>query len=151
MAQELLTIPEHMSSPPIFYEIRVARSSVFCVVFCGSLFFLLSLVVRLSVLVLSLVVRLSVLVLSLVVRLSVLVGFYTILSKTKKDHQKQMYSCMVSGSVPRPHVLPLILIRNKIKRKVACYYDLTLCPQTKQCLNYRMAIYNPNLFPIEYL
>ena len=87
MAQELLTIPEHMSSPPIFYEIRVARSSVFCVVFCGSLFFLLSLVARLSVLVLSLVAILSVLVLSLVARLSVLVGFYTILSKTKKDHQ----------------------------------------------------------------
>jgi hypothetical protein len=75
VAQELLTIPEHMSSPPIFCEIRVARSSVFCVVFYGSLFFLLSLVARLSV----------------------LVGFYTISSKTKKDHQKKCTAAWYRG------------------------------------------------------
>ena len=28
MEQELLTLPEHLSSPPIFREIRVARSVV---------------------------------------------------------------------------------------------------------------------------
>ena len=75
MAQELLTIPEHMSSPPIFCEIRVARSSVFCVVFCGSLFFLLSLVAILSV----------------------LVGLYTISSKTKKDHTKKCTAAWYRG------------------------------------------------------
>ena len=31
--QELLTLQEHMSSPTVFSEVRVARSSVFCVVF----------------------------------------------------------------------------------------------------------------------
>jgi hypothetical protein len=39
---ELLTLPEHQSSPhDDFTGIRVARSLVFCVVFCTSLFFLL--------------------------------------------------------------------------------------------------------------
>ena len=40
--RELLTLPEHMSSPPVFSRVRVARSLVFCVVFCRSLFVLLS-------------------------------------------------------------------------------------------------------------
>jgi len=31
--QELPTLPEHLSSPPVFSEVRVARSLVFCVVF----------------------------------------------------------------------------------------------------------------------
>jgi hypothetical protein len=35
--QELLTLPEHLSSPPDFSVARVARSLVFCVVFCRSL------------------------------------------------------------------------------------------------------------------
>jgi hypothetical protein len=39
--QELLTLPENMSSPPVFSGVRVARSLVFCVVFCRSLFVLL--------------------------------------------------------------------------------------------------------------
>ena len=38
MEQELLTHPEHLSSPPVFSEIRVAQSLDFCVVFCRSLF-----------------------------------------------------------------------------------------------------------------
>ena len=47
--QELLTLPEHLSSPPDFSVARVARSLVFCVVFCRSLlglwsFFLLTIV-----------------------------------------------------------------------------------------------------------
>ena len=39
--QELLTLSEHQSSPPIFNEVRVTRSLVFCVVLCISLFVLL--------------------------------------------------------------------------------------------------------------
>ena len=42
MEQELLTLSEPMSSPPVFSGICVARSLVFCVMFCGSLFVLLS-------------------------------------------------------------------------------------------------------------
>jgi hypothetical protein len=47
--KELLTLPEHLSSPPDFSVARVARSFVFCVVFCRSLlglwsFFLLTIV-----------------------------------------------------------------------------------------------------------
>jgi len=40
--QELLTLPEHLSSPPVFSVVRVAGSLVFCVVFCRLLFVLLS-------------------------------------------------------------------------------------------------------------
>ena len=40
--QELLTIPEHPSSSLISSEVRVARSLVFCVVLCRSLFVILS-------------------------------------------------------------------------------------------------------------
>ena len=40
--QELPTLPEHLSSPPVFSGVRVARIEVFCVVFCRSLFVLLS-------------------------------------------------------------------------------------------------------------
>ena len=38
--QELLTLPEHLSSHPVYSGVRVARSLVFCVVFCGTLFVL---------------------------------------------------------------------------------------------------------------
>jgi hypothetical protein len=38
--QELLTLPEHMSSPPGFSGVHTARSFVFCVMFCRSLFVL---------------------------------------------------------------------------------------------------------------
>jgi hypothetical protein len=41
---ELPTLPEYLSSPPLLSEVRVARSLVFCVVFCRSLFVPLSLV-----------------------------------------------------------------------------------------------------------
>ena len=40
--QELLTLPEHMNSPPVFSGVRVARSLVFCVCLverCLSFFF----------------------------------------------------------------------------------------------------------------
>jgi hypothetical protein len=40
--QELLTLPKHLNSPPVFSGVRVARSLVFCVMFCRSLFVLLS-------------------------------------------------------------------------------------------------------------
>jgi hypothetical protein len=33
MEQELLTLPEHLSSPPVFSGVRVARSLVLCVCF----------------------------------------------------------------------------------------------------------------------
>ena len=39
---ELLTLPEYLSSPPVFSWINVARSLVFCVVFCRWLFVFLS-------------------------------------------------------------------------------------------------------------
>jgi hypothetical protein len=32
--QELLTLPEHLSSPPVCSRVRVARSLVFCLSFC---------------------------------------------------------------------------------------------------------------------
>jgi hypothetical protein len=41
--RELLTLPEHPSSLPIFSGFHVAQSLVFCVVFSWSLFILLSL------------------------------------------------------------------------------------------------------------
>jgi hypothetical protein len=40
--QEVLTLPRHLSSLHVFSEVRVARSLVFCVVFCKSLFVLFS-------------------------------------------------------------------------------------------------------------
>jgi hypothetical protein len=40
--QELLTLPEHLSSPTVINEVCVTRSLVFCVMFCRSLFILLS-------------------------------------------------------------------------------------------------------------
>ena len=45
MGQELLTLTKHLSSPPIFWgggRVCVARSLVFCVMFCRSLFIPLS-------------------------------------------------------------------------------------------------------------
>ena len=42
MEQELLTLPGHLTSPSGFSRVRVARSLVLCVVFCGSLVVLLS-------------------------------------------------------------------------------------------------------------
>ena len=39
--QELLTLPEHLSSPPDFNGVRVTQSLVLCVMFCRSLFVLL--------------------------------------------------------------------------------------------------------------
>jgi hypothetical protein len=43
MEQELLTLPEHLGSPPVFSGIRVVQCLVFCVVFCTLLFVFLSL------------------------------------------------------------------------------------------------------------
>ena len=43
VARKLFTLSEHLSSPPIFSGVRVARSLVFCVEFCIPLFVLLSL------------------------------------------------------------------------------------------------------------
>ena len=39
--QELHTLPAHPSSPSVFSGVRVARSVVFCVMFCRSLFVLM--------------------------------------------------------------------------------------------------------------
>jgi len=39
--QELLTLPEHLSAPPIFSGDHAAQSLDFCVVLCKSLFVLL--------------------------------------------------------------------------------------------------------------
>jgi hypothetical protein len=38
--QELLTLSEHLGSPPVLSGVRVARSLIFCVMFCSSLFVL---------------------------------------------------------------------------------------------------------------
>jgi hypothetical protein len=40
--QELLTFPDHLSSTSVISGVLVARFIVFCVMFCRSLFFLLS-------------------------------------------------------------------------------------------------------------
>ena len=40
--QKLFTFLEHLSSSPIICVVRVVRSLVFCVVFCRSLFVLVS-------------------------------------------------------------------------------------------------------------
>jgi hypothetical protein len=37
-----VTLPEHLSSPPGFRAVRVARSSVFRVMFCRTVFVLMS-------------------------------------------------------------------------------------------------------------
>ena len=50
LEQELLTIQEYLSSPPIFRDVRVSLYLVFCLVFCRSLFVLLRLNIALSVL-----------------------------------------------------------------------------------------------------
>ena len=42
VAQELPTLPEHLSSSPVFSGVRVTRSLVLCVMFCRSLFVLSS-------------------------------------------------------------------------------------------------------------
>ena len=42
LEQELFTLPEHLRSPPVLSEVRVARSLVFCVAFCRSLFVFLA-------------------------------------------------------------------------------------------------------------
>ena len=39
---ELPTLPKHLSSPPVFNGVRVTRSLVLCVLFCRSLFAILS-------------------------------------------------------------------------------------------------------------
>ena len=48
MEQELLTLPEHLSSPPVFSEVRVTRSLVFLyillIVVCPFVLFLLAIV-----------------------------------------------------------------------------------------------------------
>jgi hypothetical protein len=40
--QEMFTLPDHPSSSPIFSGVHIARSLVLCVLFCKSLFVLLS-------------------------------------------------------------------------------------------------------------
>ena len=47
--QKLLTLPKHLSSPPVFSGIRVTRSLVLSVMFCRSLFVLFLLAIVLSV------------------------------------------------------------------------------------------------------
>jgi hypothetical protein len=38
VAQELLTLPEHLSSTPVFIGVRATLSLVLCVMLCGSVF-----------------------------------------------------------------------------------------------------------------
>ena len=62
--QELLILPEHLSSSPVFSSVRVPRSLVFCVCFVDRCFVLFLLAIVLSVLLLAIV--LSVLLLAIV-------------------------------------------------------------------------------------
>ena len=48
--QELFTLPEHLSSPPVFGGVRVARCLVLCVLFCIPLIVLFLLAIVLYVL-----------------------------------------------------------------------------------------------------
>ena len=48
--QELLILPEHLSSSPVFSSVRVPRSLVFCVCFVDRCFVLFLLAIVLSVL-----------------------------------------------------------------------------------------------------
>ena len=50
LEQELPTLPEHPSSPPVISEVRVAQSLFFYVMFCRSLLVLFLLAIELSVL-----------------------------------------------------------------------------------------------------
>jgi hypothetical protein len=50
MEQELLTIPEYLSSPPVFSGVRAIRYLVVCIVCCRSVFILFLLAIVLSVL-----------------------------------------------------------------------------------------------------
>ena len=50
MDEDLHTYPEHMSSFQVLSGVHVARSLVFCVMLCGSLFVLFHLTIVLSVL-----------------------------------------------------------------------------------------------------
>jgi hypothetical protein len=50
LGQELVTFPEHLSSSPVFSEVRVARSLVFFVVIWRSLFVLFLLAIVFAVL-----------------------------------------------------------------------------------------------------
>ena len=56
MELELLTLPEHLGSSPVFSGVRVAQSLVFCVMFCRSLF-VCSFVLFLLVIVLFVLLR----------------------------------------------------------------------------------------------
>ena len=38
--QELLTVPKHLNSPPVFGGILIVQSLIYCIVFCRSLFVL---------------------------------------------------------------------------------------------------------------
>lgn len=49
--QDIFTLPVHMSSPWILSGVRFARSLVFCVMLCGSLFVLFRLALALFVLI----------------------------------------------------------------------------------------------------
>ena len=48
--QELITLPEHLSSAPVYSGVRIARSFVFFVVFCRSLLVLFLLTIVFSIL-----------------------------------------------------------------------------------------------------
>ena len=50
MGQELLTLPEHLSSPPVFSGVRVTRSLVLCVCFVDRCLYFFFLTIVLSVL-----------------------------------------------------------------------------------------------------
>jgi len=50
MEQELVVLPEHLSSSSVFIGVRVVRSLIFCVMLCRSLFALFPLSIVLPVL-----------------------------------------------------------------------------------------------------
>ena len=56
MEQALSILPDHLSSPPVFSEVYIARSLVFCVLFCRWLFVLVLVLLAIVLLVIFRVV-----------------------------------------------------------------------------------------------
>ena len=77
--QEQLIVPEDLSYPGFLCGVRVTQSSVFCAVFCRSLFVLLFVAILLSVVFYFLAILLSVVFYFLAILLSVVFYFFAIL------------------------------------------------------------------------
>ena len=119
--QELLTLPEYLSSPPVFCWVRVTRSLVLCVCFVHRLCsFVLLLAIVLSVLLLLAIV-LSVLLL-LVIVLSVLLLLAIVLSVllrfTDSDYPFGIFKLFL-----KRNLLNQVFLNGKLKSSFRKFYD----------------------------